>query len=165
MLAINRVTPRVVGSFFVFLFDLFIFSVSNCFLFNQSFGSQLQLTSPYSSMATGTPYFQNHAMSGLLSQMNGLMRPTPVEYLPPAPVNPTFPGLQSLYNTCQQLYPNQPNPLQVTAVQKFWLGGPDPLDYISMYNNPGDPQKGIPAHWHYISFGLSDLFGDGRVHE
>lgn len=48
---------------------------------------------------------------------------------------------------------------------KFWLGGPDPLDYISMYSNPGDGRKGIPAHWHYISFGLSDLFGDGRVHD
>ena len=47
----------------------------------------------------------------------------------------------------------------------FRLGGPDPLDYISMYANPGDPDKGVPPHWHYISFGLSDLHGDGRVHE
>ncbi len=45
------------------------------------------------------------------------------------------------------------------------LGGPDPLDYISMYANPGDPARGIPAHWHYVSFGLSDLHGDGRVHQ
>ena len=45
------------------------------------------------------------------------------------------------------------------------LGGPDPLDYISMYSNPGDPDRQIPPHWHYISFGLSDLHGDGRVHE
>lgn len=30
------------------------------------------------------------------------------------------------------------------------LGGPDPLDYISMYNNPGDRMIGIPPHWHYI---------------
>jgi suppressor of fused-like protein len=45
------------------------------------------------------------------------------------------------------------------------LGGPDPLDYISMYANPGDAACGIPPHWHYISFGLSDLHGDGRVHE
>ena len=27
--------------------------------------------------------------------------------------------------------------LQVTAVVKYWLGGPDPLDYISMFANPG----------------------------
>lgn len=30
------------------------------------------------------------------------------------------------------------------------LGGPDPLDYISMYNNPGDRMLGVPPHWHYI---------------
>ncbi len=47
----------------------------------------------------------------------------------------------------------------------FRLGGPDPLDYISMYSNPGNPEHNVPAHWHYISFGLSDLHGDGRVHE
>ena len=45
------------------------------------------------------------------------------------------------------------------------LGGPDPLDYISMYSNPGAPERGIPPHWHYVSFGLSDLHGDERVHE
>lgn len=45
------------------------------------------------------------------------------------------------------------------------LGGPDPLDYISMYCNPGDPSLRVPEHWHYISFGISDLHGDGRVHE
>ncbi|KAK2175561.1 hypothetical protein NP493_726g01043 [Ridgeia piscesae] len=44
------------------------------------------------------------------------------------------------------------------------LGGPDPLDYISMYSNPGAPERGIPPHWHYVSFGLSDLHGDERVH-
>lgn len=45
------------------------------------------------------------------------------------------------------------------------LGGPDPLDYISMYLNAGNPSINVPPHWHYISFGLSDLHGDGRVHE
>ncbi|PIK55464.1 suppressor of fused-like protein [Apostichopus japonicus] len=80
--------------------------------------------------------------------------------LPGVPV-----GLEAVYASCRALYPNQPNPLQVTAVVKFWLGGPDPLDYISMYSNPGNPQESIPPHWHYISFGLSDLHGDGRVHE
>lgn len=30
------------------------------------------------------------------------------------------------------------------------LGGPDPLDYISMYANPGVPHENIPPHWHYI---------------
>lgn len=75
------------------------------------------------------------------------------------------PGLGALYAACRLLYPDQPNPLQVTANLKYWHGGPDPLDYISMYSNPGDPGQNIPPHWHYISFGLSDLYGDGRVHQ
>lgn len=75
------------------------------------------------------------------------------------------PGLEALYSACLQIYSDQPNPLQVAAVLKYWLGGPDPLDYISMYSNQGDESKEIPPHWHYVSFGLSDLHGDGRVHE
>jgi len=74
-------------------------------------------------------------------------------------------GLEALYLACRKIYPDQPNPLQVSALVKYWLGGPDPLDYISMYSNPGDIENGICPHWHYISFGLSDLHGDGRVHE
>ncbi|XP_047499810.1 suppressor of fused homolog isoform X2 [Penaeus chinensis] len=74
-------------------------------------------------------------------------------------------GLEALYAACRRIYPDQPNPLQVTALVKYWLGGPDPLDYISMYANPGDAKLNIPPHWHYISFGCSDLHGDGRVHE
>lgn len=46
----------------------------------------------------------------------------------------------------------------------FRLGGPDPLDYISMYSNNGDHDRNIPPHWHYITFGFSDLHGDDRVH-
>lgn len=29
-------------------------------------------------------------------------------------------GLESLYNACRKIYTNQPNPLQVTAVVKYW---------------------------------------------
>ncbi|BET01569.1 suppressor of fused [Nesidiocoris tenuis] len=79
------------------------------------------------------------------------------------PVSP--PGLEALYMASRKVYPDQPNPLQVAAVVKYWLGGPDPLDYISMYSHPGDSMQNVPPHWHYISFGLSDLHGDGRVHE
>ena len=32
----------------------------------------------------------------------------------------TPPGLQAIYNACRRLYPDQPNPLQVTAVVKYW---------------------------------------------
>lgn len=79
---------------------------------------------------------------------------------------PLFPpGLQAIYGECRRLYPDQANPLQVTAIVKYWLGGPDPLDYISMYRNVGCPSQDIQEHWHYVSFGLSDLYGDNRVHE
>lgn len=33
-----------------------------------------------------------------------------------------------------------------------------------MYRNDGNDELNIPPHWHYITFGLSDLHGDGRVH-
>ncbi|XP_051946404.1 suppressor of fused homolog isoform X2 [Xyrauchen texanus] len=75
------------------------------------------------------------------------------------------PGLQAIYGECRRLYPDQANPLQVTAIVKYWLGGPDPLDYISMYRNVGCPGQDIPEHWHYVSLGLSDLYGDNRAHE
>ncbi|XP_028176720.1 uncharacterized protein LOC114364683 [Ostrinia furnacalis] len=73
-------------------------------------------------------------------------------------------GLKALCEVYSRLYPDQPNPLQVTTRLKYWLGGHDPLDYISMYWNPGKPEENIPPHWHYVSFGISDLHGDGRVH-
>lgn len=33
-----------------------------------------------------------------------------------------------------------------------------------MYRNDGNTELNIPPHWHYVTFGLSDLHGDGRVH-
>eukprot|EP00794_Sanderia_malayensis_P005373 gene5373-6045_t len=85
--------------------------------------------------------------------------------LRPGTGSPIPPGLQAIYSILRRIYPDQPNPLQVTALRKYWLNGPDPLDYVTMFANPGIPQEGIPAHWHYVSCGLSDLHGDGRVHE
>jgi len=29
-------------------------------------------------------------------------------------------GLQAIYTECCRIYPDQPNPLQVTAVVKYW---------------------------------------------
>ena len=31
------------------------------------------------------------------------------------------PGLELLYDVCRQVYPGQENPLQVTALLKYWL--------------------------------------------
>jgi len=75
---------------------------------------------------------------------------------------PPAQGLRLIIGACGRLYPQQRNPLQVTAVVKYWLGGPDPLDYISMFANPGTADS--PPHWHYVSCGLTDLHGDARVH-
>lgn len=36
----------------------------------------------------------------------------------PVPVTPA--GLESIYTSCRTLYPDQPNPLQVTALVKYW---------------------------------------------
>ncbi|CAH8858422.1 unnamed protein product [Trichobilharzia szidati] len=73
-------------------------------------------------------------------------------------------GLKAIYAACRVLYPDQPTPLQVTAVRKFWMGGPDPLDFINMYANPGSVELQSPSHWHYVTNGLSDLYGDSRLH-
>jgi len=45
----------------------------------------------------------------------------------------------------------------------FRLGGSECLDYISIYHNQGNETSS--AHWHYVTFGFSDLHGDGRVHK
>lgn len=34
------------------------------------------------------------------------------------PLSP--PGLEALYLACRRIYPDQPNPLQVAAVVKYW---------------------------------------------
>lgn len=69
---------------------------------------------------------------------------------------------------------NEPGITPEPGITMFYcrLGGPDPLDYISMYYNPGSgggaslvSKRNSPPHWHYVSCGFSDLHGDGRVHE
>lgn len=44
---------------------------------------------------------------------NVLGTPLTMKQAPPA-------GLQSIINECMKIYPDQPNPLQVTTVVKFW---------------------------------------------
>lgn len=114
------------------------------------------------SQAASLLFGQGNPFAGLAGLPNGLPNGL-LNGLPNGLLTPIAPGLTSLNAACRAIYPNQPNPLQVTAVAKFWMGGPDPLDFISMYDNPGVAEEGIPPHWHYISFGLSDLYGDGRV--
>ena len=65
-------------------------------------------------------------MMGSPSQMAGsppqaLESPPQVPGSPPCHV-PVVPpaGLSCIYNALRRIYPNQPNPLQVTALRKFW---------------------------------------------
>jgi hypothetical protein len=38
------------------------------------------------------------------------------------------------------------------TVVRYTDGGPDPLDGVSAYRADG------PAHWHFVTFGLSELY-------
>lgn len=70
--------------------------------------------------------------------------------------------LDPVNEICQRYYPNQINCLQATTQTQYWLNGPDPLDYINIYIND---DLGSSSHFHYISLGLSDLYGDERIHK
>jgi suppressor of fused-like protein len=70
--------------------------------------------------------------------------------------------LDPVNEICQRYYPNQINCLQATTQTQYWLNGPDPLDYINIYIND---DLGFSSHFHYISLGLSDLYGDERIHK
>lgn len=54
----------------------------------------------------------------------------------------------------------------ISTVNKIWQfpNSSEPLDYIFIYPNPGSAEEHVPEHWHYISLGLSDLYGDSRTH-
>ncbi|KAL0808305.1 hypothetical protein ABMA28_012797 [Loxostege sticticalis] len=108
--------------------------------------------------------FVDSQQSQAASAQDECMQDTSREQMGQADRMPMPAGLKALCEVYSRLYPDQPNPLQVTTRLKYWLGGHDPLDYISMYWNPGKPEENIPPHWHYVSFGISDLHGDGRVH-
>jgi len=46
------------------------------------------------------------------------------------------------------------------TTMRFIDGGPDPLDGVSAYLVPNET-GGAAEHWHYVSYGLSDLYGVG----
>ncbi len=62
------------------------------------------------------------------------------------------PGWDALSDACEALYPGQEPKHYATAI-KYALGGPDPLDGISVYRAE-DP---VP-HWHYVTYGFSELY-------
>jgi len=70
----------------------------------------------------------------------------------PAPPASDAPGWDAIDAACNALYPDQPEPLHypITPHPPFGTG----LVYgISAYR-----AKGPPAHWHYVTYGFSDLY-------
>lgn len=76
-----------------------------------------------------------------------------------------FPGMRAIYQQLFGIY-RESNPLVISTVNKIWQfpHSNEPIDYIFIYANSGSPEEEVPEHWHYISLGLSDLYGDSRIH-
>ncbi|CAF0783366.1 unnamed protein product [Brachionus calyciflorus] len=73
--------------------------------------------------------------------------------------------LDPITELCLQVYPDQVDVLQATTQIQYWLNGPDPLDYVNIYINNDEDNNGLNSHFHYVSLGLTDLYGDERVHK
>ena len=59
-------------------------------------------------------------------------------------------GWNAITEAFQKVYPGQDDPKHYGTLIPWRLGGPDPLDGISIYNG-GD-------YWHFVTFGLSELY-------
>ena len=59
-------------------------------------------------------------------------------------------GWDAIDKEAERIYPGQVNPKHYAALIKWKLGGPDPLDGISVYDG-GD-------YWHFVTYGLSELY-------
>ncbi|HLV73488.1 MAG TPA: suppressor of fused domain protein [Vulgatibacteraceae bacterium] len=62
------------------------------------------------------------------------------------------PGWEAIDAALRGLY-GDVTPLHLGTVHKWALGGPDPLDGISVY-----PRAEPVPHWHFISYGMSELY-------
>ena len=59
-------------------------------------------------------------------------------------------GWDAITEEFERIYPGQENPKHYANLINWRLGGPNPLDGISIYDG-GD-------YWHFISYGLSELY-------
>jgi suppressor of fused len=62
------------------------------------------------------------------------------------------PGWEAIDAALRPLYGTQ-KPLHYGTLISHRLGGPDPLDGVSIYKNPF-----LSRHWHYITYGFSELY-------
>lgn len=69
-------------------------------------------------------------------------------------------GLATLRAHCFDKYPDiSQNDVDISYTRKrFFHGGSDPLDFIYIFKNEADPARSISRHWHYVGFGLSDIY-------
>src|SRR5215468_5337006 len=63
------------------------------------------------------------------------------------------PGWDAISEALNTIYPGQA-PKHYGTLISWRLGGPDPLDGISVWKRISP----VP-HWHFVSYGLSELFG------
>ena len=59
-------------------------------------------------------------------------------------------GWDFITQEAERIYIGQTDPKHYGALIKWRLGGPDPLDGISIYDG-GD-------YWHFVTYGLSELY-------
>lgn len=68
-------------------------------------------------------------------------------------------GFDAIAEKLKTIYPNQEGLYYGTAIP-YMLGGNDPLDGVEVYeSSQGEP------HWHYITYGFSDLSGEDEDEE
>lgn len=62
------------------------------------------------------------------------------------------PGWDAISGALERLYPGQ-EPKHYGTLVKWMLGGPDPLDGVSVWKR----MSPVP-HWHFVTYGLSELY-------
>lgn len=62
-------------------------------------------------------------------------------------------GIDAIDSKCKELYGEQKG-FHFGVKVPFVAGGPDPLDQVSVYES----NSGGISHWHYISYGLTELY-------
>jgi suppressor of fused-like protein len=70
----------------------------------------------------------------------------------PAPPASDAPGWDAIDAACAALYPDQPEPLHYPITPH------PPLGTGLVYGISAYRAKGPPAHWHYVTYGFSDLY-------
>jgi len=68
------------------------------------------------------------------------------------PGDGTAPGWDAITEACTRIYGPE-EPLHWGTIRRWRQGGPDPLDGLSAHRADGPP-----PHWHFVGFGLSELW-------